>query len=122
MYTRCPECQTTFRITVAQLKARDGTVRCGKCDTIFRADLRLFSPAETTSDDDIEEIELETPTTAPPSGDETGVDTDIPTVSELTLFVPPQRTAASIVWVAGAVVAAILLLGQFTYFYRNELA
>ena len=37
MKTRCPECQTVFRITPEQLKARAGKVRCGRCRTAFNA-------------------------------------------------------------------------------------
>jgi predicted Zn finger-like uncharacterized protein len=37
MFTRCPECRTVFYITAAELKAADGTVICGACDTTFDA-------------------------------------------------------------------------------------
>ena len=48
MYTRCPQCQTVFRITAAQLKARDGRVRCGRCQNVFRADEHLVErPAKS---------------------------------------------------------------------------
>jgi predicted Zn finger-like uncharacterized protein len=39
MYARCPECQTIFRITPAQLRAHAGMVRCGQCHEVFRADV-----------------------------------------------------------------------------------
>lgn len=42
MYTRCPQCQTVFRITAAQLKAREGMVRCGRCQHVFGADQHLI--------------------------------------------------------------------------------
>lgn len=35
LVTRCPACATTFRVTPAQLSARGGRVRCGKCAGIF---------------------------------------------------------------------------------------
>ena len=35
--TRCPECQTAFRMTPAQLTAAQGKVRCGACLTVFNA-------------------------------------------------------------------------------------
>jgi predicted Zn finger-like uncharacterized protein len=35
MLTRCPHCQTTFRVTPDQLKVRQGRVRCGRCQTVF---------------------------------------------------------------------------------------
>ena len=37
MLTRCPACETHFRITPAQLKARAGSVRCGACQHVFNA-------------------------------------------------------------------------------------
>ena len=33
----CPHCQTSFRITKAQLNAADGSVRCGSCLQVFNA-------------------------------------------------------------------------------------
>ncbi len=37
MKTCCPGCQTIFRVTPEQLKARAGRVRCGQCQTVFNA-------------------------------------------------------------------------------------
>ncbi len=37
MYTECPNCATVFKITVQQLNAAAGQVRCGRCDNIFSA-------------------------------------------------------------------------------------
>lgn len=37
MQTRCPHCQTTFRVSEAQLNAAKGKVRCGKCQQVFNA-------------------------------------------------------------------------------------
>lgn len=37
MLTRCPACDTTFRVTPEQLKARQGRVRCGACEHAFDA-------------------------------------------------------------------------------------
>ncbi|MDP5060247.1 MAG: DUF3426 domain-containing protein [Pseudomonadales bacterium] len=35
--TRCPFCQTAFRVTGSQLGAADGAVRCGACLQVFQA-------------------------------------------------------------------------------------
>lgn len=44
--TKCPHCGSTFRISDAQLAAKGGSVRCGSCLQVFRADLHLVgSPA-----------------------------------------------------------------------------
>lgn len=37
MLTRCPHCQTAFRVTSEQLKVRQGRVRCGSCHEVFDA-------------------------------------------------------------------------------------
>ena len=35
LVTRCPACATSFRVSPAQLSARSGRVRCGKCGGVF---------------------------------------------------------------------------------------
>ncbi len=35
--TACPQCQTRFRVTEEQLEARNGKVRCGRCEHVFNA-------------------------------------------------------------------------------------
>jgi predicted Zn finger-like uncharacterized protein len=37
MLTRCPHCQTAFRVTPEQIKMRHGQVRCGTCQQVFNA-------------------------------------------------------------------------------------
>ncbi len=37
MLTRCPACDTRFRVTAEQIKARFGRVRCGACQHAFNA-------------------------------------------------------------------------------------
>ncbi len=37
LYTRCGNCDTTFRVTTRQLQASGGRVRCGHCQQIFDA-------------------------------------------------------------------------------------
>ena len=50
MQTRCPACQTTFRVTPEQLKARAGKVRCGQCQAVFNAlDSLVDAPFEAPS-------------------------------------------------------------------------
>lgn len=40
--TRCPNCQTQFRVTMAQLELREGKVRCGSCREIFNGVEHVF--------------------------------------------------------------------------------
>lgn len=46
MLTRCPACQTLFRVTPEQLRTQSGRVRCGQCQHAFNAlDTLLEEPA-----------------------------------------------------------------------------
>ncbi|MFP6806953.1 MAG: zinc-ribbon and DUF3426 domain-containing protein [Pseudomonadales bacterium] len=40
--TRCPSCETSFRITVEQMEMAAGAVRCGSCLRIFQADEQII--------------------------------------------------------------------------------
>ena len=40
--TRCPHCQTSFRVTMQQLELREGMVRCGSCREIFNGIEHVF--------------------------------------------------------------------------------
>lgn len=37
LFTRCPDCETTFRITADALRKANGQVRCGRCARVFNA-------------------------------------------------------------------------------------
>lgn len=43
MYTRCPHCDTHFRVSREQLQASSGQVRCGRCERVFDAFATLSS-------------------------------------------------------------------------------
>lgn len=43
LVTRCPACATTFRVLPAQLSARGGRVRCGKCAGVFDGVVHLLT-------------------------------------------------------------------------------
>ncbi|WP_153301602.1 DUF3426 domain-containing protein [Endozoicomonas arenosclerae] len=43
--TRCPKCQTSFKVTQAQLRAASGSVRCGSCLEVFDARTHMNSDA-----------------------------------------------------------------------------
>lgn len=46
MITRCPKCETAFRISEAHLASAKGAVRCGSCLNIFNAKENLASNTE----------------------------------------------------------------------------
>ncbi len=41
LLTRCPACQTLFKLVPDQLRISEGWVRCGRCDEIFDASVHL---------------------------------------------------------------------------------
>ena len=47
--TRCPSCQTLFKVVPDQLRVSEGWVRCGRCAEVFNAaqHLTLFSHLRT---------------------------------------------------------------------------
>lgn len=45
LITRCPACETLFKVVPDQLRISDGWVRCGQCDEIFDASLHLLPAA-----------------------------------------------------------------------------
>ena len=57
MLTRCPDCETTFRVTPEQLKARHGKVRCGECQAVFNALDTLVEDAPVVAPPAIEEVQ-----------------------------------------------------------------
>jgi len=42
LITRCPTCETLFKVVPDQLRISEGWVRCGQCDGIFDASLHLL--------------------------------------------------------------------------------
>jgi len=42
LITRCPACQTLYKVVPDQLRISEGWVRCGNCDEIFDASLHLL--------------------------------------------------------------------------------
>lgn len=49
--TRCPHCETVFRVQEAQLARSNGRVRCGHCNEVFVASDNLLDPTALASRD-----------------------------------------------------------------------
>ncbi len=82
MITRCPKCETAFRITPAHLKSAKGSVRCGSCLQVFNAKENLVATSAHTTE----------PASAPepsPAARPPG----IPTKAPATAAAPPPRDA-----------------------------
>lgn len=148
MFTRCPHCTTTFRITAEALEVAAGQVRCGRCMQVFDATAEL---ADALSD-----LEPETPAearAAAASPADAGVDGNEPARAEAAADAPADasdgdaagaartESADGIVflsedwrvdareaapprrrlWAAAAVLAALLLGAQLVHHFRARL-
>jgi predicted Zn finger-like uncharacterized protein len=112
MTTRCPNCGTAFRVTDQQLGAREGRVRCGRCDTLFDARATLSSdPASRPLPD----------RTGPPTSGSMAVllGTDKDRIFD---FGPPPPHPLRRLWWVGSVLLLLALILQGAYRYRGEIA
>lgn len=50
--TRCPKCETSFRVTTTQLDSAEGAVRCGSCLHVFDARSNFISAEEEANGND----------------------------------------------------------------------
>jgi predicted Zn finger-like uncharacterized protein len=129
--TRCPHCGTAFRATQAQLMARGGMVRCGKCAAVFDGVAHLVE--ESASGEPLEpspQLGLFDPGAAaamaakaaqrPGPRPAAAAQDDDPLPEFLEEEQP--RARYTLVWGLAALLALAALLGQLAYHYRTELA
>lgn len=68
MFTRCTQCDAVFRVTLAQLQACSGQVRCGVCRTVFDAFVHLTAIDPREDEDETTGRPTRADTTAPGAG------------------------------------------------------
>jgi predicted Zn finger-like uncharacterized protein len=86
LFTRCPECTTTFRVSDEALKKANGRVRCGRCASVFNAVVeQVGNSAGATA-------EPPTPTPPPPSAPLEPLEPPAPPSAEV---VPAPRPLAA---------------------------
>jgi hypothetical protein len=61
LLTRCPNCETLFKLYPRQIEAAGGFVRCGSCMKVFKAHKHILDPLELPTVDTLAEA---TPTAA----------------------------------------------------------
>lgn len=132
MLTRCPACGTAFRVTAAQLKARQGQVRCGQCRQSFDALAALLDqepPAAATPDtrpDALPAADLDSPVAEAFGAAESGADKE--SIEPSAVWPLPEAEAAredrghAWLWAAAALAALLLLLLQAALQFRTELS
>lgn len=146
MLTRCPSCTTTFRITPEQLKAKQGRVRCGHCQTVFNAIETLAEAAAPAVSRDIDTgigvspaptfiataPGATPPTDAPPPPEPITVvteqETAAPQPESLADYEPSFDTLLAETepplhwpWALGATFALLGLAAQAGYYFRTEI-
>jgi predicted Zn finger-like uncharacterized protein len=115
LVTRCPVCATAFRVQRAQLAARGGRVRCGKCGGIFDGVAGLVEEGESRlSLEPSPQLGLFDPSRAPQLAPADEV--PIPAFMEP----EPDRRRATWAWALLALVALTALVAQAGYRYRAE--
>jgi predicted Zn finger-like uncharacterized protein len=72
LFTRCPHCRTTFRITTEALEKAGGRVRCGRCAGIFDARQALHEGESETETQPVPPETAGTPRQPPPETADTG--------------------------------------------------
>ncbi|MCD6043698.1 MAG: family finger-like protein [Burkholderiales bacterium] len=120
LVSRCPACGTSFRVQRDQLTARSGTVRCGKCGTVFDGIAALVDEgAERLWLDPSPQLGLFDPSRRPREATE-GLEQGA-TLPEFLAQEPP-RSRPGWLWGLAAFAALAVLAGQAAYRYRAEIA
>lgn len=68
MFTQCPDCETFFRVTAADLEVADGRVRCSRCEAVFDARAHLHA-LEDDSQPALGSVAVAPAAVEPPVGD-----------------------------------------------------
>jgi predicted Zn finger-like uncharacterized protein len=121
--TRCPNCGTAFRVQPAQLSARGGKVRCGKCTHVFDGVAALIAEGQPGTEAETEPSPqlglFEAPRKSPIGGAGEAANEDAPVAEFLDEAPPPGRRLA---WAFGVVLALIVLAAQAVHYFRTEIA
>jgi predicted Zn finger-like uncharacterized protein len=67
LFTRCPDCETTFRVTDEALKKASGQVRCGRCASVFNAYAELQDSAKVSDSQSAPPLDESPPERAEPA-------------------------------------------------------
>ncbi len=133
--TRCPDCETKFKITSVALHKASGQVRCGQCSCVFNAfdtltDTLTQIPAAELLDGTITEIPQSTEPEETTQASAPLPDAQVEEVLEDEPPPPPQtwhpqereHAPESPRWRIAAAAAAVVLLLQGAHHFRGVLA
>ena len=121
--TRCPDCGTAFRVQPAQLSARGGKVRCGKCTRVFDGVAALVAEgvqgSQAESEPSPQLALFEASRKGPVGGTGEAANEDVPGAEFLDEAPPPRRRVA---WAFAAALALIVLAAQTVHYFRADIA
>jgi predicted Zn finger-like uncharacterized protein len=124
--TLCPTCGTAFRVQPAQLSARSGKVRCGKCANVFDGVAALVAEGAASQNTAVEaepspQLALfEASRRTPLAGAGDAANEDIPVAEFLDDKKPPPKRRLA--WAFGALLALVVLAAQTALYFRTEIA
>ncbi len=107
--TRCPACGTAFKVQPAQLSARGGKVRCGRCGTVFEGAACMVEP------------EFAARTVDAPLESTAGIGDASTELPEFLGEEGPRRPLI-LLWSFVSLLAFLALAGQVVYRYRTDIA
>lgn len=131
LFTCCPKCQTTFRVTTQQLQSSGGQVRCGFCTQVFDAFATLTAQEPRQDAVAAPAVAEPPPAAAQMPAATAGLAPEKilaspridPAASlyewEFRMPATPKRTG---MWLALSVLLLILLSGQAAYVFRTDLS
>ena len=85
LITRCPACQTSFRVVPDQLRMSEGWARCGQCSEIFDAASSLQDDSQSVGPG----VQIDVDVYFDPDA------TDQPTTNQFAIHVPAARTTTA---------------------------
>jgi len=121
--TRCPNCGTAFRVQPAQLSARGGKVRCGKCTHVFDGVAALVAEGAQNSQAETEpspQLALFTASRKSPLAGAGEAANEDAAVADFMDETPPPKRSWSLAF--GVALLLIGLAAQAVHYFRTEIA
>ena len=131
IHTQCPHCNTLFQITEEQLNALNGKVRCGYCYRVFNAQETLINElssnaprqqqTETQIQVNLSQPDTQALETISLAKDELKADAR-QQLDQTTPTTDKPFSTSNLMWSLAIAFTVIVFIGQYTYFYRDELS
>lgn len=114
--TRCPKCETHFKVSLDQMNKAQGLVRCGECMHVFSADQYLQTNQPTTPSE----------SKTPQEKQSTANNESKKWIPEIPLQIRYEETKKPLlgrmVWGSLFILGCLMLVTQVFWFERNELS